>query len=180
MHNTHKPQGVAHHVRRVANKQKLKYTKFMSRFSISWAFVCLTTLAGCADGWTGGLFGPRPPEQEFILVPTGPTTTRPIARPVTDGTGEISVASDPSNARMLGLTIASLGDATTPGLWLETPLVTDQGTGWVIGENGMSVPLTLRPSGGERGSGSRMSMAVYQELGLSLTALPTITVLSDG
>ncbi len=75
---------------------------------------------------------------------------------------------------------ASLGDATTPGLWLETPLVNDQGTGWVIGENGMSVPLTLRPSGGERGSGSRMSMAVYQELGLSLTALPTITVLSDG
>jgi len=86
-----------------------------------------------------------------------------------DGTGE-------DGPRFLGFTVISLGDATQPGIWLETPLVEEEQPGRVIGENGRVAFVTLRPSGGERGSGSRLSLQGYQLLGIDLTALPTVTV----
>jgi len=48
--------------------------------------------------------------------------------------------------------------------------------GWVISESGRIVELTLRPSGGALGSGSRISLAAMQALGLNLTDLATLTV----
>jgi hypothetical protein len=47
-------------------------------------------------------------------------------------------------------------------------------------ENGNSVEVTLRPSGGEAGSGSRISLMAMQALGLGLTDLPTLTVTAGG
>ena len=81
--------------------------------------------------------------------------------------------------RFLGFSVTSLGDATQPGLWLETPLVDAEGPGRVVAENGRILVVMLRPSGGTRGSGSRLSLAGFQALGLDLTALPTLTVISD-
>ncbi|WP_025312181.1 hypothetical protein [Roseicyclus elongatus] len=93
-------------------------------------------------------------------------------------------AGAPSNpagdGQFRGLTVASLGDATRPGLWIETPLVTEEGPGRVIAPDGTVVAMTLIPSGGERGSGSRLSLQAMQALGIALTDLPTVTVLSDG
>ena len=98
------------------------------------------------------------------------------AETVEGGTGAAPPASD---GRFMGFTVASLGDAGTPGLWIETPLVTSEEPGRVISENGLQLFLTLRPSGGARNSGSRMSLQAFQELGIPLTALPTLTVISD-
>ncbi|AHM04384.1 hypothetical protein roselon_02033 [Roseibacterium elongatum DSM 19469] len=50
----------------------------------------------------------------------------------------------------------------------------------MIAPDGTVVAMTLIPSGGERGSGSRLSLQAMQALGIALTDLPTVTVLSDG
>ncbi len=101
----------------------------------------------------------------------------------TDADGEEIVDADgagdtptPSASGELGTTIASLGDPTVPGLWLETGLVSTETPGRVIAENGQSVELTLRPSGGEASAGSRLSVAAMQALGLGLTDLAPLTV----
>ena len=93
-----------------------------------------------------------------------------------DEIGEDGATEAAGEPTFIGFTVISLGDATDPGLWLETPLVDEETPGRVIGENGRVVFVTLRPSGGERGSGSRLSLQGYQVLGIALTALPTVTV----
>jgi hypothetical protein len=75
--------------------------------------------------------------------------------------------------------VASLGDASVPGLWLETPLVSSEGPGRVVGPDGRTVAVTLRPSGGAPGTTSSLSLQAMQALGLDLAALPTVTVISD-
>jgi hypothetical protein len=128
------------------------------------AILMIVPLAACSGG--GGLFGGRAPvEPEPAIVAVDPTDT---GSNVPAGEGQF-----------LGFTVASLGDATAPGLWIETPLVSAEGPGRVVAENGMQLVVTLRPSGGARDSGSRLSVAAFQELGIALTALPTLTVISD-
>ena len=134
----------------------------------------MVPLAACAGGvgGNGGLFGgrsapdPAPLELDAELAVDG-----------ADATGADASAS--GDGRVLGFTVVSLGDASSGGLWLETPLVSVEGPGRVIGENGQQISVTLRPSGGERGSGSRLSLAGFQALGIPLTSLPTVTVVSD-
>ena len=79
-------------------------------------------------------------------------------------------------AGALGTTLASLGDATVQGLWLETPLVTAPGPGRVTSADGASVEVQLIPSGGLEGAGSRLSLAAMQALGLPLTAIAEVSV----
>ena len=78
-----------------------------------------------------------------------------------------------------GFTVASLGDATQPGLWIETPLVDRERVATEVAPSGTTVEVTARPSGGERGSGSRLSLAAFQALGMDLTGLPTVTVIAE-
>lgn len=75
----------------------------------------------------------------------------------------------------LGTTVASLGAPTDPGLWLETPLVAAPTQGRVE-YNGQTVAVELRPSGGEPGSGSQISLEAMRALGAPLTGLPELTV----
>lgn len=75
----------------------------------------------------------------------------------------------------LGTTVASLGSPTQGGLWLETALVDAPTTGRVE-YNGQSVTLELRPSGGEPGSGSQISLEAMRALGAPLTGLPELVV----
>lgn len=133
-----------------------------------WIVIPALALAGCGGGLVGGgtgLFGGREdPDAEVI---------RPVERP---SEAAEAASSDESGSAFLGFTVASLGDATQPGLWMETPLVTEEQPGNVISESGQVVSLTLRPAGGDRTAGSRMSLQAFQALGIPLTELPTLTV----
>ncbi|CAN0590664.1 unnamed protein product, partial [Ectocarpus sp. 12 AP-2014] len=72
-------------------------------------------------------------------------------------------------------TVASLGDPSRSGLWIETPLTKRGQTGQVNYQNS-SVTLTLLPTGGDTGSGSRMSLLAMQAIGAPLTELVEVTV----
>ncbi len=88
-------------------------------------------------------------------------------------------AQAPSGAqeRLLGHTIASLGDPTQAGFWIKTSLATAQRTGRVVFPgNGRSAKLELLPIAGSDSSGSRMSLAAFRLLGAPLTGLPEIEV----
>ena len=88
---------------------------------------------------------------------------------------ETDAAPEDIAAGALGTTLASLGDATVQGLWLETPLVTAPRPGRVTAD-GASVDVQLIPSGGLEGAGSRLSLAAMQALGLPLTAIAEVSV----
>ncbi|WP_342344709.1 D-galactarate dehydratase [Vannielia litorea] len=95
----------------------------------------------------------------------------------TDEEKQAAAAAPVAAERELGSTIASLGDPTDPGFWAETPLVnTAQAGRLVYPGNGNSVQVELRPSGGEPGSGTRVSLPAFQVLGAPLTGLPELLV----
>lgn len=76
----------------------------------------------------------------------------------------------------LGTTVASLGDATESGFWIKTPLVSAPGKGRLVDPaSGKSVNVDLQPLGGGA-SGSQISLAVMQTLGVALTDLPQLEV----
>lgn len=80
-------------------------------------------------------------------------------------------------AGVLGRTVASLGDPAATGLWLATPLVDAPRPGHVRPvAGGAAIAVELRPTGGSPGSGSRLSLAGFQSLGLPVTALPELEV----
>ncbi|MEM7723560.1 MAG: hypothetical protein AAF376_14490 [Pseudomonadota bacterium] len=129
----------------------------------AWILVSALVLAGCGDRLAtggGGLFEDPDAAPEEVI--------QPVERPTEEA--------EAAGGGFLGFTVASLGDASDPGLWLETPLVDEERPGRVINERGQVLTVTLRPSGGERGSGSRMSLEAFQALSIPLTALPTVTV----
>lgn len=138
--------------------------------------LCLAvlSLAACSGGFGSGngLFGGRDQAEPVAAPMDAPPTDDAVP-----AVGSAGAAED--EGRFLGFTVTSLGDASRPGLWLETPLVTEEGPGRVVSENGRQLTLTLIPSGGDRGAGSSLSLAGFQELGLDLTSLPTLTVISD-
>lgn len=81
--------------------------------------------------------------------------------------------------RNLGVTIATLGLLERSGLWLSTPLVTREAPGQVTYvPTGESVAVTLVPSGAASGSGSQLSLAAMQALGIPLTELAEIRVIA--
>lgn len=102
-----------------------------------------------------------------------------------DGVGVDAAAAAPSAAgaapagagARLGTTVASLGPPSEPGVWLRTPLVTAVMRGRIEHPaTGQSIGVELRPSGGEPGSGSQISIAAMRLLGLPLTSLPELVV----
>ena len=83
----------------------------------------------------------------------------------------------PEGGRLLGSSIASLGELSQPGFWLETPLVTEVRQGRVVlSATGKSVQVELRPSGGAPGSGSRISLGAMRVLEADLSSLPEVQV----
>lgn len=86
-----------------------------------------------------------------------------------------AVAAPP--AARAALTTVSLGDPAAPGLWLETPLVSQATTARVtVPATGKAAALDLRPISGPVTAGSRMSLAAMRLLGLPLTALTEVAV----
>jgi hypothetical protein len=81
----------------------------------------------------------------------------------------------------LGTTLASLGSPADPGIWIQTPLVSEVTLGRVeVTATGKTVSLELRPSGGEPGSGSQISLPAMRLLEVPLTAIQELTVYAGG
>lgn len=86
-------------------------------------------------------------------------------------------APGPQASGLLGTSVASLGAASEPGLWVKTPLVSAVQPGRVkVLSSGRELRLELRPTEGETGAGARLSLQAMQGLGLGLTALPEIEI----
>lgn len=73
-----------------------------------------------------------------------------------------------------GTTVATLGDPSVPGLWLETGLVSEAGSGRVRTASGRTLDLTLKPIPGD--GGSRLSLDAMRALGVPLTELVELSV----
>lgn len=143
-------------------------------------------LAGCAVSRPQplALFTPTGEPLADIEAPPGDPAQDATAADGAENMAEIAATAGENAAPndtpdVYGITVATLGDATEPGMWIETPFAQIEMPGWVISESGRVVALTLRPSGGALGSGSRISLAAMQALGLSLTDLAVLTVTSE-
>ncbi len=165
----------------------------MKRLAMGVAVLAVT---GCANGGLGGMFeggsassSPFARDTPDVPAASGEVITEAVVgeaaaediAPTESSVRAAAVAEGDTAAgdNVRGFTVASLGDATVPGLWIETPLVDRERVATVVAPNGTTVEVTARPSGGERGSGSRLSLAAFQALGLSLTGLPTVTVIAE-
>ena len=118
-----------------------------------------------------------------------PAATTTAASAVLQGAGQTVAALDTttpaekaaaakpaSGGGKLGVTLASLGDATEGGFWIKTPLVKAGAKGRVVNPaNGKTANVDLQPLAGG-GAGSQLSLAAMQALGVSLTDLPEIEV----
>lgn len=145
----------------------------IARMTLMFGMVAL--LAGCSNGWPGFLGGGRGAGPDPV-VETAALPEDAADAEAADAGEEAAEADAPVTPGALGETVASLGNPADPGLWLETPLVSAETPGRITTAGGASTAVTLRPSGGGAGSGSRISLAAMQALGVSLTDLVTLTV----
>jgi hypothetical protein len=100
------------------------------------------------------------------------------AAKVTDAERQKAVAKPVGRPdRDLGTTIASLGLLDKTGFWLETPLVKAEADGRVVYlKSGTAINLRLIPNGGAAGSGSQISVAAMQILGIPIVDLAELRV----
>lgn len=157
-----------------------------------YAIFFLSALAACESPSLQGMFQPTSAPAEVVepvetLDPTPPPPPPPSARTVeqfdTTSAEDRAAAVAPvqtSGEQSLGTTNVSLGSAADPGIWLKTALVTELQMGRAVySANGNSVNLELRPSGGEAGSASQMSLAAMRLLEIPLTALADVEVFAN-
>ncbi|WP_296765847.1 hypothetical protein [Sediminimonas sp.] len=135
-------------------------------------------LAGCAqlgDLWPlggrddgNGVTTAPPPTAD---AEPGADTTRPESRPGGDGD-----AATGTNLRSLGTSVATLGDPTRPGQWVETPLARADTRGRVVATgSGAAVDVAVIAAPGA--GGSRLSLAAMRAVGADPTALVEIEIL---
>lgn len=157
--------------------------------------LAVLTLAGCGDT---GLFKPK---QAPSAAQASADQARPQARPegsaapkpaagartaeqfdttsAEERAAAAAAPAEPAGERALGDTVASLGDPSKPGFWMETPLVTSVQKGRVA-YNGKSAQVELRPIEGAATAGSRLSLAAMRLIEAPLTDLPTVQVFTGG
>lgn len=112
--------------------------------------------------------GPPPPPVNARSVEEFDTTTREQRQ---------AAGAPSSGGRLLGSTVASLGDPSRPGFWIETELVAAAGKGRLVyPANGKSVEVDLLPSGS---GSSRVSLAAFRLLEAPLTDLPVLEVYAN-
>ncbi|WP_299699251.1 hypothetical protein [uncultured Tateyamaria sp.] len=139
--------------------------------------VCVLSVAGCdaLPQWAGGA-RPAPKVEQPVDEQAGGAETD-----ADDAVNEQSAAAPDDAAEVsigtLGRTVASLGNAAEPGLWLKTPLVSVEQSGRVYyAETNTTVDVTLIPIDGPSTAGSRLSLQAMQALGAPLTGLPEVDV----
>jgi len=125
-----------------------------------------------------------PPE---TLDPTPPPPPPPTARTVEqfDTTSqedriEAITVVQRTGERSLGVTNVSLGSSADPGIWIKTAQVTELQLGRAVYlVTGKSINIELRPSGGEAGSASQLSLAAMRLLEIPLTDLADVEVFAN-
>lgn len=117
----------------------------------------------------------RPPPPAARTVEEFDTTT------IEERAEAAAAPAEPAAERALGTTVASLGDPTQPGFWMETPLVNEVTQGRVrYPTTGLSAQVELRPIDGPATAGSRLSLPAMRLIEAPLTDLPTIEVYAGG
>ncbi len=147
-------------------------------------------LSACTTPSFQGLF-PSPLEAP-IAAPTETLNPAPPPPPPADArtVDDFDTTSDADRAEAvqvsavaseqpLGTTLATLGSPTEPGIWLKTPLVTELRPGRASYQ-GKTINVELRPSGGEAGSGSQISLAAMRLLEAPLTGIIEVNVTATG
>ncbi len=114
---------------------------------------------------------PPPPPANATTVEQFDTTT------AEDRADALATPDAPDGDAPLGTTLATLGSPADPGIWIETPYVTEVAAGRAeVTSTGNSINIELRPSGGEAGSGSEISLPAMRLLEIPLTAIQEITL----
>ena len=137
-------------------------------------FLAFFGLSACAQfPQIGGLSGPEPDAPTIEGPPPPPPTARTVEQFDTTTEEERVAATKPaSGGARLGETVASLGDATMPGFWIQTSLVSEVQQGRVVNPvNGRSVAVELRPIDG---GSTRVSLSAMRLLEAPLTDLVTL------
>ena len=144
--------------------------------------VAFLLLAACAElGLSDQTERPDPkPDRKPLIVPElsappPPATARTVDQfDTTTPEQRVAAASPASDGVLLGSTVASLGDPSRAGFWIETPLAQSEGEGRLhYPANGKSVEVVLIPSSG---GSSRVSLAALRLLEAPLTDLPVLDV----
>ncbi|MEX0367773.1 MAG: hypothetical protein AB3N22_17010 [Ruegeria sp.] len=135
----------------------------------------ILTLTGCEalPDWAGGNRS-----EPVIDAPDDPDPTPTVPDvPDAETPEPDALAEQEVSIGTLGRTVASLGNAAEPGLWLKTPLVSVEQAGRVYyAETNTTVDVTLIPIDGPKTAGSRLSLGAMQALGAPLTGLPEVDV----
>ncbi|EAR52801.1 D-fructose-6-phosphate amidotransferase [Oceanicola granulosus HTCC2516] len=150
--------------------------------SLQEAFGTTPTSAAATATGAAEPLSATPPE---TLDPTPPPPPPPAARTVEefDTTTEedrAEAVAEPEAApsAALGTTQATLGSPADPGIWVKTPLVSETVMGRVEYQ-GNSINVELRPSGGEAGSGSQISLPAMRLLEAPLTEIVELAVFAS-
>ncbi|MBJ3763065.1 hypothetical protein ILP92_09945 [Maribius pontilimi] len=125
---------------------------------------------------------PPPPEEIAAIVsaprPAAAARTVDQFDTTTQEQKAAATAAPTGGETRLGEVVASLGDPTEPGLWIKTPLVTEQRSGRLeYPGSGKSAVVELRPLAGD--GGSQVSLAAMRLLEAPLTDLPTLIVYAN-
>ncbi|SMO42819.1 hypothetical protein SAMN06265173_102173 [Thalassovita litoralis] len=148
--------------------------------TILTAVMTLTFVAGCTPMEKIGLDWPaKRPDTPVPVVRENPIMPLPEvgdSPPVHDeDAGQV-----PTGKGLLGVTVASLGDPSRGGIWIETPLVSTPAKGRVTYvKSGRTVKVDLIPISGPVTAGSRLSLAAMRFLDAPLTGLPEVQVYRD-
>ncbi|MFN3825639.1 MAG: hypothetical protein ACK4RN_16850 [Pseudorhodobacter sp.] len=155
-------------------------------------FISLILLTGCAglglpNPFSGGSTATPIAESEAVaaeevaelqpVVAIRPSASARTAAQL-DTTSEAdkaaarAVTAAPELERALGRVSVALGNATEPGFWLRSSLVSERAQGRVVTALGESLQVDLLPGEGS----AQLSLAAFRALNLPLTGLPEVTV----
>ncbi|KMK67048.1 hypothetical protein [Puniceibacterium sp. IMCC21224] len=151
-------------------------------------------LSGCSSGFFSKdapeVVASQPAPENLAAAPVAPARTPPpqarTAAQFDVTTQEerktaAAASANPGGESALGDTVASLGDPSRAGFWLETPLISTPTKGRVLYPgSGKSAQVDLIPIEGPATAGSRLSLSAMRLIEAPLTDLPVIKVFTAG
>ncbi|KAB7616304.1 hypothetical protein F9L33_06010 [Amylibacter sp. SFDW26] len=167
---------------------RILFTKPIMAFCIT-----VMVLSACSSGGIFSKFEKNRAVSEEVVSETEKPKLRSAVRKNPQNLGRITVANAAkvSNTELkvavakssvraeqdLGKTVISLGLLDQTGFWLQTPLVSAEAEGRVLyAGTGKTANVRLIPNGAPSGSGSQMSIAAMQLLGIAISDLVEVQV----
>lgn len=114
-----------------------------------------------------------PPPVANVLTPQGAKTAAGFDQ--STAAEKQAALQTPAGGAPLGRVAVSLGNPSEQGFWLKSALVSAKRAGVVKLDSGKTVQVDLLPAAG---GGAQLSLAAYRALGLGLTDLPNVAVLT--